>query len=93
MSDFETSVSVWTHIDDEERLRRHGCSDVLLITGIPRGKADSLVQQLIEIYRDTRLEIRDIRNVCVWSTDHMLVGIKRDAWLRDDTPRRTKQRS
>ena len=47
----------------------------------------------ITTYGDPRLEIRDVHNVCVWSTDHTLVGIKRDAWLRDDVPpRRPKQR-
>ena len=88
MCDFETSVSVWTHTADEEWLTRNGCSDVLLISGISRDKADSLVRRMGEVYRDTGLEIRDNHNVCVWSTDHTLVGTKRDASLRPAKQRR-----
>lgn len=81
MCDFDTSVSVWTHNTDPAWLEKDaGCTGVLMITGISRIKADSLAQRLIELGHE--VETRDIHNVCVWSTNHLLVGLKRNASLR-----------
>lgn len=89
MCDFETSVSVWSHTDDPRHLDRNaGCTDILLITGISRNRADALVQQLIDFADLNVLEIRDIHNVCVWSTDGHLVGTDRNASLRPAKQRR-----
>jgi hypothetical protein len=92
MCDFDTSVSVWTHNSDPAWLAKNaGCTDVLMITGISRVKADGLAARLIEMGH-TEVEIRDIHNVCVWATDHLLVGLKRDARLREPVRRPKRPR-
>jgi len=89
MCNFETSVSVWTHRFDKEWMDNNGgCSDVLLVDGIRRGRADGLVERLKATYGDDVLEIRDIHNVCVWSDDESLIGKKRDARLRQEEAHR-----
>lgn len=86
MCDFETSVSVWSHnFSTEWRTKNSGCTDVLLVLGISRDRADGLVERLQGLYQDSTLEIRDIHNVCVWAKDASLIGQKRDARLRADS--------
>lgn len=80
MCDFETSVSVWAHnFNPAWTVKNAGCTDVLLVTGIARDKADGLVGSLQGLYQDSTLEIRDIHNVCLWAEDTSLIGQKRDA--------------
>jgi hypothetical protein len=85
MCDFESSVSVWTHSTDAEWLEGNaGCTDVRLIDGISRDKANSLVNRLRDVYTDGDLEIRDIHNVCLWASDPSIVGTDRSARARQE---------
>jgi hypothetical protein len=85
----EARVSVWTHSYHPEWTEKNaGISDMLLIIGITRTQADSLVDRLTLAYADEALEIRDIHNVCVWATDPSLVGQDRSARNRPPKTRR-----
>jgi len=51
-------VSVWTRNDSPEWLDRNaGCSDVLVIFGVPRRAAEAAVTRMRELYGDPHLKI------------------------------------
>lgn len=49
--------SVWARSRDPEWTAQNQCSDVLVLFGVDKGKAEGLVNRLQLLYRDKTLEI------------------------------------